>query len=503
MTNSNRVLLNTVSQYTRTVLNVLLTLYSTRIILSSLGATDYGLYSLIAGVVAMLSFVSNALVISTQRYLSFYHGRKDKTQLSSFFGNSLLIHFALSILLLIILLSLTSLIVYSFLDIPEGRENAASKVYMIVAGMISLTFVTSPFRALYVARENIVYISVVDVLDGVLKVVAAILLTYVLYDRLVMYAVFLFCITSFNLIAFASYALVRYEECHLPRIGELDRTYLKQLLEFASWTLYSTGCVVARTQGLAVVINKYFGVVLNASYGIAQQVNGAIANASQAIANALSPQIVKAEGEGNRNKMLRLAGLESKYALIMLTVVSMPVLFELPLILELWLGNIPDQATMFSRFVMIACMCDQVTAGLGIANQAIGKIKNYSILFGTVKILTIPASIIAIYITNNPFFAMLSFVVMEILTTLLRLIFLHKTAGLHILSFVKQYVLPSLCVVLSSALICFVVNAVCHWTFRILLMYVLSIVGILVATYITMDSEEKNVVRTIISRKRK
>ena len=234
MDKAKRVLYNTLSQYIRTGLNVIMSLYSTRIVMATLGETDYGLYSLIAGVVAMLSFVSNALIISTQRYLSYSHSQNDIRLVSKVFGNSLMIHLAISVCLLVVLMSFTNPIVTTFLDIPLNKIAAAKVVYICVVAMIALSFITSPFKALFIARENIVYVSVIDVIDGVFKVGAALLLPFVGFDKLEAYALLLTSISVFNLIAFGLYALLKYQECHLPKISEIDKEYVKKLIGFAS-----------------------------------------------------------------------------------------------------------------------------------------------------------------------------------------------------------------------------------------------------------------------------
>lgn len=500
MNNSSRVLLNTGAQYIRTVFNVVLSVYSTRLILDSLGVEDYGIYAVVAGVVAMLGFVSNALVISTQRFLSFCHGQKEISKLKKVFANSLVIHILLGTGLFLVLTSLTNLVTVRFLDIPLDRVNASKAVYCFVVLMIALSFVTSPFKALYVARENILYVSIVDIINAALKLLSAVLLHYVLYDKLICYSLFLVCISIFDLLVYAVYAFCKFEECHFPRKADIDYSYLKQLIAFASWTLYHNGCTVIRTQGIAVIINKYFGIVFNASFGIAQQVSGALANVSQAIANAMSPQIIKSEGGGDRKRMLHLAGIESKYAFIMLTVVSVPFVFEIDFVLKLWLGRIPENSVLFCRFIIIACLIDQITTGLGVANQAIGKIKNYSLVFGSIKILTLPLSLICLYFSTNTFVVMAVYVAMELLSSVMRLILLHKTADLNITAFVKKYISPALLTALLSAIVCFVIIRMVDWEYRILIMYLVSSIIILITVFLTMSKEEKNIILKVMKR---
>ena len=500
MNNSSRVLLNTGAQYVRTVFNVVLSVYSTRLILDSLGVEDYGIYAVVAGVVAMLGFVSNALVISTQRYLSFCHGQKQTSKLKRVFANSLVIHILLGTGLFLVLTSLTDLLTVRFLDIPSDRIEASQTVYRLVVLMIALSFVTSPFKALYVARENIIYVSIVDIVNAILKLLSAILLHYVLYDKLICYSLFLVCISIFDLLVYAVYAFFKFDECHFPRKADIDYSYLKQLVSFASWTLYNNGCTVIRTQGVAIIINKYFGIVFNASFGIAQQVSGALANVSQAIANAMSPQIIKSEGGGDRKRMLHLAGIESKYAFIMLTMVSVPFMFEIPFILKLWLGRIPENSILFCRFFILACLIDQTTIGLGVANQAIGRIRNYSLVFGSIKILTLPLSLLGLCFSTHTTTIMAVFVAMELLSSVIRLILLHKTADLNIMFFVKKYILPAVLTSLLSAVVCFVIIRMTDWQYRILTMYIASSIIILITVFLTMSKEEKNIILRVVKR---
>lgn len=500
MDKAKRVLYNTLSQYIRTGLNVILSLYSTRIVMATLGDTDYGLYSVIAGVVAMLSFVSNALIISTQRYLSYSHSQNDIRLVSKVFGNSLMIHLAISVCLLVVLMSFTNPVVMTFLDIPLNKIAAAKVVYICVVAMIALSFITSPFKALFIARENIVYVSVIDVIDGVFKVGAASLLPFVGFDKLEAYALLLTSISVFNLIAFGLYALLKYQECHLPRISEIDKAYVKKLIGFASWTLYSTGCVVVRTQGIAVIINRAFGVLVNASYGIAQQVSGALLNVSQAIANALSPQIIKTEGEGNREKMMYLASIECKYAYLMLAMVAIPLIFNMHFILELWLRNVPQNSVMFCNMVIIAAMCDTLTGGLGIANQAIGKIKVYSLIFGSLKLLTLPIAYMAVRIVRDPLYAMIPFVAVELASAVFRMFYLKSTAGLRIQAFLKNVILPAVCSTFAVAGICFILDAYISWNYKIIILIPSAVLIVALVAYCTMGSEEKELVKRICRR---
>ena len=503
MTSAQRILANTAAQYVRTIVNVCLSLYSTRLILAALGQTDFGIYSVVAGIVAMLSFSTNALVSTTQRYLSFNHGKGDNEKIYQVFGNSMLLHEIIGLGMLIILGILAYPIIYSVLHIESGREIAAIIVYASASLMLFLSFLTAPFRALFIARESIIYISIIDVLDGIFKLIIAIILFCLsAYDKLIIYALLLIGIALFNLLAFAIYALYHFEECHIPSWREWNSHYVKELSGFAGWTIYSTGCIIARTQGIAIIINRVFGSAINAAYGIAQQVSGAVSFISQAILNAMSPQIVKAEGNENRAKMLNLSELASKYATLLMAMIVIPLVFEMPAILNLWLNEVPDNTVMFCRYVLIASVCDQFTIGLGIANQAIGKIRNYSLTINTIKVLSLPAAWFCIHIGYKVEATMYCYLAAEIICAIARLPFLRYTAGLSISHFVKNVFLRSFFTIATISIVCFFISRV-SIPFRLIFTIIISItIGSIVMWFTALTSNERQTIMDIVQHKK-
>lgn len=499
MTNSQRVIVNTIAQYTRTIINVCLSLYSTRLILSVLGQSDYGIYSVVAGVVAMLSFVTNALVITTQRYLSFHHGKKDINQVRLVFGNSWLLHLFLGILVVIVLGALGPWITQNFLNIDDVRRDAALFVYFAAVLMLFLSFITAPVRALFVARENIVYTSVVDVLDGVFRLLIAILLSKITYDHLVSYSGLLICISIFNLLAFVIYAAIKFPEFHLPKLQELDKQYIKGLSNFAGWTIYSAGCVIARNQGISIVLNLFYGTIVNSAYGIAQQVSGAVQFLSTSILNAMNPQIMKAEGAGERQKMIRLCAYESKYAFLLLALVVIPLIAEMEVILQFWLSDIPEHTAMFCRFILVAALCDQISIGWTSANQAIGKIRTYNIIFYTLKLLVI---IIAWWCFQEglPIISVMwVYVSIELIGSIVRLPLMKHIANIPIIPFIKNVVIRVIGPLAVMATICYISVTHIDMPYRILITFTCSIVaGLLTIFWVALDKQEKLYITSII-----
>ena len=504
MTNSQRIIVNTIAQYTRTIINVCLSLYSTRLILSALGQNDFGVYSVVAGVVAMLSFVTNALVITTQRYLSYHHGRNDLNQVRKVFGNSWLLHLFIGLLITIILGTIGPWITQNFLNIEEVRRGAALVVYFAAVVMVLLTFITAPIRALFIARENIVYTSFIDVLDGVLKLLIAILLSKVTYDHLISYSVLLTCISIFNLLAFAIYAAIKFPEFHLPKLRELDKQYIKGLSDFAGWTIYSTGCIIARNQGISVVLNLFYGTIVNSAYGIAMQVSGAVQFVSTSIINAMNPQIMKAEGAGERQKMIRLCAYESKYAFLLLAMVVIPLIAEMETILHVWLGEVPVHAVMFCRFILIAALCDQISIGWTSANQAIGKIRTYNIIFYTLKLLVIVIAWWSLKQGLPIVSVMWGYVSIELIGSFVRLPLMKHTANIPIIPFFKNVFLHIVGPLVTMVVVCYISITYIETPYRLIITFSISLVaGALAILGLALSKEEKQYIKSIIKQLRK
>lgn len=436
--NSARLIVNTGAQYARTIINLILSLYSTRLILGALGIEDYGVFTLIAGVVSMLAFMTNAMVTTTLRFMSYHQTKSDLVTQQRIFSNSVLMHLFFSICVLILLEIVGLFLFDGFLNIASERISAAKIVYQCAIAMILCSFITAPFRALLISHENLVYISIIDVLDGVLKVAVAILLIHIPHDKLVLYGYLMISIYLVNFLAFILYDFKNYNECVLPNLKGFDKEYLKSMSSFVGWQLYSTGCIIGRTQGTAIILNKFFGTVVNAAFGIALQVSGAVNFISSALFTSINPQIVKAEGSGDRKKMFELAEAASKFSFLLLAMVVVPLTFVMPEILQIWLGRVPEDAVLFCNVILYTALIDQITYGLNSANQAIGNIKRYSLTINTIKILTLPVLWLLLESNVRLEIAIWIYAVIELICALCRLPFLKYSGGLKIRVFIKN-----------------------------------------------------------------
>ncbi len=503
MNQNTRIIVNTLAQHLRSLLNISMSLYSTRLITSALGDMDYGVYSLVAGVVVMLAFVTNAMVVTTQRQLSFYHGQCRMDKVRCMFANSLLLHVVLGALLAFVLYGCEPLLFNGFLNIEPGRIEAAVVVYRLVIVALLLSFVTAPYRAIFIARENIVYLSVVDVIDGVFRLLAAVWLLHCPFDRLISYAWLVTGITAFNMTALVAWAVPKFEESRvLPRPAHFNRKAMGELLGFAGWTVYSLGCIIGRTQGVNLILNQFFGTLINMAYGIVQQIFGSLQFVAQAVVNAISPQVIKAEGMGDRRRMLAMSESLSKYAYLLLAVVVIPLLFEMPAVLLWWLGKVPEYAVVLARFILIAALCDQLTIGLGTANQAIGQIRNYSLTINSIKLLTLPAVWFALWRGESVEVVMWIYLAFECICAIGRLPFLKYTAGLSIGHYAKhvfgRVLVPSATIIVA----CWAVVFMANFPYRFLVTGCVSVVtaAVTVWFFALEDAERRFVVQLLRNR---
>lgn len=458
MRSSTRVAVNTVVQYVRTIISVIITLYTSRVVLANLGVEDYGIYSLIGGVVALLAFVQNNLARTTQRYLSYYQGKGDRAMITKIFNNSLLTQFLVAALLCGILALLTEVIFQYLVNIPSERMEAAKCVYWFMLCSLFANLLSTPYLATLIAHENIVYSSVVQILDAILKVPVALSLIWISGNRLEWYSLMSFGIVGLNLLCYYVYCKRKYDECRHFSIRSFDGKLSREMFSFMGWNVYGTACLMGRTQGTAILLNRFFGTAINAAFGIAGQVSGQIGFLSNALTTAINPQIIKAEGAGDRQKMFRLSEISCKFSFLLMSVVSIPSIIYMPTILELWLKDVPDHTVMFCIFIILANQIDLLTLNLNTTNQAIGNVKLYSISINTIKVLTIPVMYWLLCSGASPAGAMMVYLAFEAVCAISRLVFLHISVRLSVLSYLRNVFLMLLIPMSANIIVCCLVS---------------------------------------------
>lgn len=440
---ANRVIFNTGITYARAVVTSLISLYSTRLVLDALGAEDFGIYNVVGGLIAMLSFLNAAMTTSTQRFISFNLGKGAIENVKKVFANSVVIHFAIGILLVILIEVVGLYFIENQLQINPDRIEAARYILHFVAASTFITTISVPYDAVINAHENMTFLAITSVIESVLKLLIALSILYLEGDRLIYYGLFMmFSAIAIRLIK-RIYSRRKYAECHVSVRDEYNASQVRELASFAGWQLFGTLCYIGRTQGVAVVLNLFYGTVINAAYGIASQLNGQIMFFSQTMMSALRPQIMKSEGANDRDRMIRLALTGNRFAFYLFTFFALPLFLEMPFVLNLWLTEVPESSVAFCRAIILLTMMNQINMGLITAVQAIGKIKVYQMVAGGIQLLTLPIGYFLLKAGYAPYSIILVSVVLEAISTIFRVFYFKHLTSFSISVYFKQVILNS------------------------------------------------------------
>ena len=483
------------------IISAVIGLASTRIILLSLGVDDYGIYNLVVGVVGMLTVLNSAMGTSTQRFLSHTMGENDFNKLKTIFSTSHLIHIFLAILIFILMLLTRDYIINEFLNIPAHRLDIASKIYILVVFSTFFTIATSPFDGNLVANENFLIIAIAEILISIINLVGAIVVYYSNGDKLFIYAI----VTTFGTIGIAIfkqlYSVLKYKECNLIP-NKLSRKYFKELTSFAGWNLFGALCGLARGQGISVLMNIYFGVKANAAYGIAGQVNGQVNSLSTVVTKAIYPQLMKAEGGGDRESMLRLSMLSTIIPFVLMSILCVPLIVEIEFILKIWLNKLPPHTTRLVILMLLLALTTTLSTGIGAAISSIGRIKVYQIVTGILLLIGLPATIIFFENGFSVYWAIIIAIIIEICIHIVRLLFLKKITLVSVRSILFGVDLKLIIVLtigfLSSYWIIFIFNT---GFFRLALVVLLSTFFISLSVYVVLfNSKERKIIKMSVNK---
>ena len=386
--NNKRIAKNTIMLYIRMFISMLVGLYTSRVVLATLGVEDYGIYGVVGGVVAMMGFLNASMSGATSRFLTFELGRGDKDRLAKTFSSALIVHIGIAIVVLILAETVGLWFLSNKLNIPAERMQAAHWVYQlsILSAMFGITQV--PYNAGIIAHEKMDVYAYVEILNVSLKLLIVYLLCIGNFDKLILYASLMLAVSILIMMVYRIYAIRQFPEAHFHWIW--DKTYLRPLLSFSGWDLYGNACVIARQQGTNFLINIFYGVVYNAASGIATTVQGTISGLAFNIILAFRPQIIKQYAKGNVEDMSKLVGNAVCFTTILFGCMSIPLILETHYIMKAWLGVIPEKSEIFCQILLIASFLGLLNNIWNTCIHATGKIKEISIFSGTFFLISLP-----------------------------------------------------------------------------------------------------------------
>lgn len=449
---SKRVAKNSLLLYMRMFVLMGIGLFTSRIILNALGVEDYGIYNVVGGIVVLLSFLNNAMAGATQRYINVALGKRDQQQLNTIISNSVILHYIIGFVCVLIAETLGLWYLNEVMVIPEGRENAAFWVYQISVLTFFLSIITTPYNASIIAHEKMSAFAWITIIDVVMKLTIVCSLLYVTTDKLILYAILLCINSNITRVIYIQYCKRHFEECRI-KSWKIDKPLMKSMMSFSSWTIFGNLGFLAHTQGIALVINFFFGVTVNAAQGIANQVNGYVKQFVTNFLMAFNPQVVKTYAAGEMEEMHKLIIRGCKISLMMVGALVIPLIIEMPMILHLWLGIVPDYAVIFVRLVLLLTLLDSYSSLMATAKGATGDIKVYQIVLTTIGLFHLPLTWVCFKLGWEPYWAQIVYVIIIIILSVVRTAFVCKAINFSQQTFYKQAVLRGLYTIAASALV--------------------------------------------------
>ena len=451
MQDNKRLAKNTIMLYFRTMLTMVITLFTSRIVLDSLGVDNYGIYNVVGGIVAMFAVVTGSLSTAISRYLTFELGRGNQDKLKRIFSTSLNILFVFSIIILLFGETLGVWFLNTHMNIPVDRMNAANWVLQISILTFIVNLISTPYNASIIAHERMSAFAYVSILEVILKLIVVYLLYISPWDKLIVYAFLLFLIALLIRIVYGIYCKRNFTETSYKYC--YDHSLIKEMTGFAGWSFLTNGAYIFNTQGVNILINLFFGVTVNAARGIATQVESAIIKFANDFSTAINPQIIKSYASGDINGMMQLVYRGAKISYFLLFFLSLPVILETDFILGVWLKEVPEHTSILFQLCMIGVMVDRIGCTSTTACMATGKIKNYTIWVSIVGCLVFPLTLLCFKVGMPVESTYVMYILVYIGVDITRMIMMRKLIEFNIREYLYEIYVVSIAATLCAVIL--------------------------------------------------
>jgi len=434
--NNKRIAKNTMFLYFKTLFSMLVSLYTSRVVLNTLGIEDFGIYNVVGGVVAMFSIMSGTLSASITRFITFELGKKNLDKLKNVFSTSVNIQLLLSVCILVLAETVGLWFLNTKMNIPEERMIAANWVFQFSILTFVINLISIPYNAAIIAHERMKTFAYIGILEVLLKLGVVYLLLLSSFDKLIVYAFLLLLVSVFIRMIYGIYCKKHFSECEYHFV--LDKPLMKEMAGFAGWNFIGASSGVLKQQGVNIVLNLFYGAAVNAARGIAVQVNIAISSFVSNFTTALNPQITKSYAEGNNDNMLQLVQQGARFSFYLLLLLSLPVIIDTEYVLTVWLKIVPEHSVNFVRLMLLYAMSESLSSTLITAMLATGKIKKYQIIVGGLQMINLPVSYLFLRLGAIPESTMIIAIVISQCCLVARLYLLRGIIGLSSKYYLKH-----------------------------------------------------------------
>ena len=450
--NNKRIAKNTAMLFFRMFTIMAVSLYTSRIVLDLLGIADYGVYNIVGGIVALSSFITNSMSNGVLRFITYALGEGNHDKLRKTFGMCINLQLVIAIALFLLLETIGLWFLNTQLNIPQDRMNAANWVYQFSILTILLNITSTPYSAAVIAYEKMSVFAYVSIIEVILKLGLVFLLTASPMDSLQLYAILMFVSSLIIRSIYQLYCRYNIKGCRYYYFWDLNM--FKAILSFSGWNMLGGMSIVFGNHGVNILLNIFFGVVVNAAKGVSMQVQAIVFNFHNNILTALRPSIIKAYAQGNYEYMRDLTYRGAKYSFLMLLLVSFPMILETEQILSLWLKEIPKYSALFTRLLLIVSLIDCLSGTIMIVSQATGNLKRYQLTVTTVLILQLPISYIFLKLGFVPESVFYINIVISSIVLFVRIHLVHLLVKeITVIDFLRTTFIPISNVLITGAII--------------------------------------------------
>lgn len=446
---NKKIAKNTVFLYCRMLLMLGISLYTSRVVLQVLGIDDYGIYNVVSGFVVMFAFINGALTTGTQRHISFELGNKNR-DVATIFSACLKTHVFLAIIMLLALESFGLWFLNTQMNFPINRMHAVNVVYQIAVISILIGVIKTPYEASVISYERMDFYAYTGIIEAILKLSMVFALKYILFDKLLIYAIMMLLATCVIFISYIFYVYKEFGEIKIVCVK--DKGIYKYIITFSGWTLFGAIASLLETQGLNVIINITWGVALNAAVGVATQVRSALYQFVSGFQKALSPQLVISESSGDETRQIGLIYKSSRFAFFLMLIITIPLCVNLSFVLDLWLDIVPNFTSEICYLMLIISMLECLSYPLYTTIFAVGNIKLYQIIVAFLRICGVIAALFFVKMGTEPYYIYLAPCLSALAILFYRVIFLQKIKRVSIYDYFRVVLFNIIEVVLITVM---------------------------------------------------
>lgn len=492
---------NTIAQYAKTLISIIVSIYTARVILQELGVEDYGIFSVIAGFITMFGVLNSSMIVSIQRFISCEIAENNKEKINLIYSTSILSHVGLALIVLFLLETVGLYFVSNHMVFPEGKLSDAIFVFHCISISFAINIISIPQQAILVSFEKIFLSSIVGIIESFLKLGIAIALMHFSKDKLIAYSLLFAAVSIF--IRFSYSVAIRHSLPELRFKSTFCKKTFKEVTNFAGWNLFGGIANIGKIQGVNIILNTFFGTVVNAAYGLANQIDSQLLFFSASIFQASNSQIVQSYKKSDYSRLKTLVSSSAKTAFTMFFIISMPLLIIPDDLIKLWLGEVPEYCSVFVVLMLLNAYIELFSSPLMLITQATGRIKNYFITISSIMIMILPLSYIALKMGASPYSVLYITIGINIVLLAVRLWFVSSNAGFPIAFYVKETIIPAFIIVVIATFIAHYISGfVCNHILRILVTFISSpiIVGPLALILLFNKAERKQLLKYVFKR---